>query len=88
MTASTNTILIRTDDGDVEEYSGVLYAEEAHHIDDDVPCVALQYMQQHSDEKPKTEFVKHGEIIGVYDDVSDQGVTIDFLDAVSYNDDE
>lgn len=84
MTASTNTIVIRRDGWDgVEEYSGVMYAEEAYHAGHEVEGVAIQYAQQPHEDGPMTEFVAHAELVGVYDDVCEQSATETYQDWVT-----
>lgn len=76
MTASTNTILLKTEDSDtLEERDGVFYAEEAYHPDRGVGGVAIQYASEArnpGNPEPETEFIPNARIVGVYDDIAEE----------------
>lgn len=74
MTASTSTILVRHQNDDIGEYSGVVYAEEAFHAQKEVPGIVIQYMRQEDEQEPRTDFIEDGELIGIYDDICEEGL--------------
>lgn len=86
MTASTNTIIIRTDDGELDEREGVFYAEEATHARTEEPGVAIQYAHEadvpddvdHLRDKPCTEWVEKADLVGVYDDIAEEPATDEY----------
>lgn len=71
MTASTNEILVKLDDGEMRERRGVAYAEEATRARDGQGGVAVQYMRQPGDPEPRTEFIENASLVGVYDEICD-----------------
>jgi hypothetical protein len=84
MTASTNTVILMTKDGEYEEVSGVLYAEEAYRTGTvNAGGVAIQYKQQPDEEEPETEFRVGADLVGVYDDISEESATESYREWVT-----
>lgn len=71
MTATTNTVAVRTDEETVEEYSGVFFAQ--HGTDDGVEGVVLEYateiVEYNESIESRVKFVPGGTIVGVWDEL-------------------
>lgn len=80
MTATTSTILIEGEDGEKDEISGVMYAEETTHPKTGIQGVAVQYAIG-DEREAKAEFIE-GKMWGVYDDLGDDRVSEEYLDLV------
>lgn len=81
MTASTNYVLLELADGEYDDREEVLYAEEAFHARTEEGGVALQYASEPGVE-PETEFVAGAKIVGVYDEIAEDGATDEFAEHV------
>lgn len=77
MTGTTNTIILDTGD-EITEQSGVMYAERGTDPDTGQSGVVLQYIMQHGEVDPDVEFFPNSEIVGVYDDVTDDYLSEEF----------
>lgn len=73
----TNQVLIRNGAGEVKEYVNVLYCEQALRDRDKLPGIAIQYA---SDD---TDFVAHGDLLGVYPEESDREFTHKYEELVN-----
>ena len=62
----TNQVLIREASNEVKEHVNVLYCEQAMRARDNIPGVAIQYGDD------STDFVPHGDIVGVYPEESER----------------
>jgi hypothetical protein len=78
MTASTNTILLRSGDGTTTELSGVMYAEETTHDRTGEAGVAVQFTRQPGDSEAETRFVEGATLVGVYDDICEDPVAPEY----------
>lgn len=78
---TTNDVVIRTPDGETDEYRGVLFAEEGVNPESGTEGVALQFRAEDPD-APKVTFVDGGEIVSVYDDVARERPSDTFLESV------
>lgn len=73
----TNQVLIRDGAGEVKEYVNVLYCEQALRARDEIPGIAIQYQ---SDD---TDFIAHGDILGVYPEESEREFTHKYEELVN-----
>jgi hypothetical protein len=82
MTASTNTIYLKLEDGSTKELNGVMFAEETSDSSG-TDGVAIQFRRSPHESQAKTEFIPGASLNGVYDSICQTPATDEFATLVN-----